>query len=203
MTETEGMRKWEAIVENPGSLIGGMIELCEQGDRYAYPLTRIVREGEMIYFESPWCAIYDERRFQWYRHDGSSYISVNGMVESHAPTIDESGRLRFYLYMIGNVVVHPKGSTANLIDTNRIVGLPPNWERLLTLYDPCPMVNPDVLKAVFAEDGQPELVAQVPLLTGQNLHDVFSHFRDLAMAERLLLKYLAATVDPHVHEKVY
>ena len=108
---------WEEVLERD-DLIGGDIESQEDGAVYRGPLSDITRDGDIITFESPWCARLDPDEAVWRKWNITSCF-VN--VTASRPTDIGDGRVMFPLPMLGHCVIFPKGDSQ--LDPANVEGL--------------------------------------------------------------------------------
>jgi hypothetical protein len=106
---------WEDVLKRE-DLIGGDIESQEGGAVYRGPLSKIRREGDHIYFESPWCAKnYGEGWKNWH----ITSCSVNAAATT--PQDIGDGRVFFQMPYLGVCTIFPKGGSK--LDPAKVEGL--------------------------------------------------------------------------------
>lgn len=106
---------WDDVLKRE-NLIGGDIESQEGGAVYRGPLSSIKREGDQIYFESPWCA----------KNDGDGWknwhiTSCNVNATMTTPQDIGEGRIFFQMPFLGVCTIFPKGGSK--LDPTKVEGL--------------------------------------------------------------------------------
>ena len=195
-TETAALT-WDDVLGRK-DLIGGDIESVEEGVVYRGPLGGIEVDGNSIEFKSPWVARKDKSGVweNW-------YITSSSINKKSQPQDIGNGRIHFLMPPIGTGTLFPKGDSK--LDSCKVRGLAPAWQRLLALY-PGLRLDREKAMAVFTEykfDRQ-KIDALSGLPTNANLGDLLALFRTEDTKEVFLWLYIeAVTGEIDVNQKVY
>ena len=108
---------WEEVLKRD-DLVGGDIESHEGGDVYRGPLSGIRVEGDLVHFDSLWCARLADGVDGWEPWNITS--SFVNMRYTNPIDIGE-GRIHFVMPFLGNCTIFPKGGSK--LDPAKVRGL--------------------------------------------------------------------------------
>ena len=194
---------WDDVLART-DLVGGVIETHEEGDRFYSPISKVCKDGDVIYFHSPWCARFNSETGEWEKwEDSDQTVSVN---ESFAKPVPAAvvGSFSFAMQLLGEYTIFP--ITANMtIDSDNIKGLPKNYERLLALYPDLPAFDRQKAEEACRSRSMDLYLETLPGLPPEaTLQDFLATFMFDGSCEEFLWAYISlVTGEQDVHKKVY
>lgn len=131
---------WDEVLANK-ALIGGDIESQENGIVYRGPLAEIKDDGDVIRFNSPWCARLNPDTGEWENWDITSSFVSKDMVK---PDDTGDGRICFAMPFLGFCTIFPNGGSK--LDPSKVKGL-----NIPVESKPLHVYAPSVLKTIAKE----------------------------------------------------
>jgi hypothetical protein len=189
---------WGDVLLNK-SLIGGELESQEDGVVYRGPIAEIKDEGDIILFNSPWCARINPDNGKWEMWNITSLHISKSMAR---PQDIGDGRIFFQMPFLGVCTIYPKGGSK--LDTRKVEGLPKDSERFLALF-PDLRFDRIIAETVLIEKSFTGTYAAIKGKPADaTLQDLLDCFKHDSQAEEFLWYYVeAVTGEENVHQKVY
>ncbi len=170
-------------------LVGGDVQWREGDDLHRGPLAEVARTGDVICLKLPWTAQLDSRTKVWEsRPSAALYVNTNVWVWDKG-----YGRVEFTLPGFGTCTIFPNGG--NKLEGRMVLNLPPDSERLLSLFPDLPF-NRVVVERAFRENGWGRALGMLAMLPSDaTLQDVFKWLKHDTMREEFLWTYIPMVLE--------
>ncbi len=183
-------------------LIGGELEMNEDGMVFRGPIAAIEKKGHSIYFTLPWIGQLNPQTKEWNKLSTILDESVSCEVQ---PTDLGDGKIQFSMPFMSVATIFPNDTELSKLDASKVKGLDKESTRLLALYPDLAFDREKARKVLF----QLHLVGMhlEPLMAlppEATIQDFLSTFKYDSSAEEFLWAYIELmTGEKDVGKKVY